>query len=746
MAQFGRDPHLPETRHRTEPPAPTIRRMLKPLLALAVLCLPLAAQSSLAPTALPASSAFPAAPPGEHGVDPEALQLLAEEVQRYVDSDALIGAELHVIKDRRTLLHQAFGLADREDGRPMEVDSVFCVRSMTKPLGGTAIQMLLDEGTLMLDTKASQILAYYDTPATAEITIEQLLTHTSGLPYTTITRPLTDYGALGDIAQEAAGTELLFSPGTGFQYSDAGADTLGAIVAELTGEPVEVFLQRRLLDPLDMHDTWTLLEPGSPMLARIPSAYSGSTGAWSRHWKPSDAPMFPIFLASQSLYSTTSDYARFLALWLDGGRELLSPAAIARGLTPREELPSPTGFAGLTPFYGQQWVVHAEAPDATEPTVFGHSGSDGTHAWVWPEHDLIVLLFSQTRGTLAGLEFEGALERLLIDGDLDGHRERLRARALASTDLEPYEGLYWDETNTRAYYVVRRDGEHLVIERPGGFSSALDPTETRGHFRVAREPSRILEFETPVDGLCEAFLFPFSERTERQQRYRSNPRLPSVESVLENLHRAHGLDAVSALGVIRMTGTIDVGRPGPPGSVELLFDARRLRLKASMGGTTELLWITDDGRVFSQINDAAPTELLGAQREQSLDEHPIRRLAGWREHFADVQVLRPIVDGEHARLLLRTVSHDGASATRLIDLETDRLADEDRLQILPGLGLIGLQVAYRDFRDVEGVMLPFTVNSRYGHPLMPKIQVTFETVETQVDDENGLEPPEVGED
>jgi CubicO group peptidase (beta-lactamase class C family) len=706
--------------------------MIKPLLALALLCLPLAAQRS---------SAFPVAPPAEHGVDPEALELLAEEVQRFVDADALVGAELHVIKDRRTLLHQAFGFADRESERALEVDSVFCVRSMTKPLGGTAIQMLLDEGRLTLETKASEILPFYDTPATAGITVEHLLTHTTGLPFTTITRPLTDYTSIRDVAVEAAGTELLFPPGTGFQYSDAGSDTLGALVAEITGEPVEAFLQRRLIDPLDMRDTWTLLEPGSPALGRIPSAYSGSIGSWSRHWKPSGPPIFPIFLTSQGLYSTTSDYARFLALWMDGGRGLISEEAVARGLTPRNELPSPTGFGALTPSYGQQWVLYADADGDVE--IFGHSGSDGTHAWVWPERDLMVLFFTQSRGTLAGIELEGAIERLLIEGDLGGHRERQAARALASADLEPYEGLYWDETNTRAYYVVRKDGDHLVIERPGAFTSALTPTETRGHFSVAREPSRILEFETPLEGASEAFLFPFSEHTERQARYRSNPNLPSAESVLENLHAAHGLDAVASLGVVRMVGAIDVGRPGPPGRVELYFDGSRLRLEASLGPSTERVWITADGRVVSQVNGAEPNELQGAEREQALLTHPIRRMARWREDYAELQVLRPIVDGVHARLLVRAVSHSGGSATKLIDLETDYLADEDRIEIVPGLGEVGLQVAYRDFRDVEGVMLPFTVNSRYGHPFLPKIQVTFETVETRVEAEGDLQPPDV---
>ncbi|MFT7463986.1 MAG: CubicO group peptidase (beta-lactamase class C family), partial [Pseudohongiellaceae bacterium] len=587
---------------------------------------------------------------------------------------------------------------------------------------------------------------------TADITIEQLLTHTSGLPFTTITRPLTSYGAIGDVATEAAGTELLFNPGTSFQYSDAGSDTLGAIVTELTGEPVEAFLQRRLIDPLGMDNTWTLLESDSPVLERIPTAYSGGTGAWSPHWKPlSSPPIFPIFLTSQSLYSTTSDYARFLALWLDGGRDLLSPDAVTRGLTPREELPSPTGFSELTPFYGQQWVLYSHAAGAAdgdriaEPTIFGHSGSDGTHAWVWPERDLIVLLFTQSRGTTAGIEFEGTLERLLIDGDLEGHRQSLEAQALAGANLEPYEGLYWDETNNRAYYVVRRDGERLIIERPGAFSSAMIPTEIRGHFSMAKEPSRILEFEPPVDGLCEAFLFPFSSGIERQQRYRPNPNLPSAESVLENLHVAHGLDAVESLGVVRMTGTIELARGISTGDFDVLFDGLRLRMVASVDTATERVWITADGRVITSVNDTPPKELEGDERVQALSAHPIRRLTEWGDDSAAIQVLRPIVQGEHARLLVRTESAHGLTATKLIDLETDRLADEDRLENVPGLGLTGLQIAYRDYRDVEGVMLPFAINSRFGNQFLPEVRVVIETVETHVEAGDLLSPPEVGE-
>ena len=77
----------------------------------------------------------------------------------------------------------------------------------------------------------SEILPFFAGPQTGKITVEHLLTHTGGFPFTTIAKPLADYAELADIAAEAAATELLFEPGARFEYSDAGSDILGAIVA-----------------------------------------------------------------------------------------------------------------------------------------------------------------------------------------------------------------------------------------------------------------------------------------------------------------------------------------------------------------------------------------------------------------------------------------------------------------------------------------------------------------------------------
>ena len=250
--------------------------------------------------------------------------------------------ELLVIKNRRTVLRKSYGWQDRDAGKPMHDDAMYCIRSMTKPLVGTAIQMLIDDGRLRLDTPVHDVLPSFDRPRMDRITVEHLLTHTAGFPMTTMRKPLVAYANLGDIASEAAQTELLSDPGPRFRYSDASADILGAMVAAITHVPLEQYIQQRILDPLAMRDTYTLLGDNAAVKQRIPVAYSGGTGAWEKHWEPSDPPIFPLFLGSQGLYSTTTDYAKFLALWMDGGKldghTLFSPAAITRALQPRHSL------------------------------------------------------------------------------------------------------------------------------------------------------------------------------------------------------------------------------------------------------------------------------------------------------------------------------------------------------------------------------------------------------------------------
>jgi CubicO group peptidase (beta-lactamase class C family) len=391
-----------------------------------------------------------------------ALQELARVVQGYVDDDKIVGAQLLVIKNRRTVLDQAFGWRDRDDKVAMTCDTIFNIRSMTKPLVGASIQILLDEGALALDDAAAKYLPGFDTEKSKHITIAQLLAHRGGLPLTIITNRLDEWETLEAQANAIGAKGPQFEPGAKFWYSDAGTDTLAAIVEVVSGMNLEAFVQERLLDPLGMSDTFFLSKTTPHAQERVASAVIGNAGNWKRFWKGSEETFYPYPWGSQTLFSTPRDYARWLALWLDGGRagevEVLTKAAVKRTLTPTSVMsmlgsdqPFPTGFSGLTPHYGQMSVLHLPTlhPEAA-PVVVGHSGSDGTIAWAWPAHDLMILFFTQTRGGLTVLRLKRDLERLRI-APADSGKGAPLAKPLAKY-VGPY---HW---GFKPYEVFAHDG------------------------------------------------------------------------------------------------------------------------------------------------------------------------------------------------------------------------------------------------------------------------------------------------
>ena len=680
--------------------------------------------------------AFPQADPESVGIPARALELLAERVQTLVDSEAIVGGELIVIKNRRTVFREAFGWKDREAEQPLEVDSLYCVRSMTKPLVGTAIQMLIDEDRLRLDTPVQEILPFFAGPETGKITIEHLLTHTAGFPFTTIGKPLTEYADLAAVAAEAAGTELGFEPGTRFEYSDAGSDTLGAIVAKITGAPVEQFIQQRILDPLGMQDTVVLLGDDDEVKARIPSAYSGGTGLWSEHWGPSDPPIFPIFLASQSLYSTTTDYARFLALWMDGGqvgdRRLLSPEAVERALTPNRPIPDyPQSFGGLEVYYGQQWMVYAKPATDGSPhrVLFGHDGSDGTHAWAWPELDLMVLFFTQSRGTLAGLSLEGALQTLLVEQALDD--PSLTIRVPDQDELAQVAGLYWDETNISAYYVVTPRGDGLTVERPGRMHLVFKAGETPGRFVHEANSQIWIEFERSKDGKFNTMRNFFGGQIENAPRHVPQEGLPSVEEVIALVQQAHHLDRLPELGAVRLSGTLKLETRGMEGPITTLFDATRERTEVQAGAVQEI-FVKDDGRVWTYSTAAGLDELDGIRLEQALLDRFAVLFGDWTRYYEHVEVLKRLQFGDDNVLLVRVVPREAPGATMFIHEASGMLRIMDSLVMLPGLGIVGVQTRYEDFRDVGGMQLPFITAGKFASQLIGRVVTTLDKAEVGV--------------
>ncbi len=685
-----------------------------------------------------ADDAFPLASPAEVGVSAEALAAINDHVKQLVEKEIVVGAEVHIIKDRRTVFRHAYGWADLQAPRALETDSIYCVRSMTKPLVGTAIQMLVDDGKLSLDKRVAEMLPAFDKPDLRSITVEHLLMHTSGLPMTAIQKPLSEYRLLQDVAAEAAQVGIDFQPGTSFQYSDSGSDTLGAIVAAVSGQKAEDFIRDRILQPLGMEDAITLLRSDTER-NRIPSAYSGGTGNWQRHWKPTNQPIFPIFLTSQSLYCTTTDYARFMTLWMDGGsaggRRLVSKNAASRALTPGWPIRGyPKGFAGLELSYGQQWMVYHRT-DSKAPIVFGHNGSDGTHAWAWPERDLIVLFFTQSRGTRAGLELEATLDQLLIRNDVDGYRRDKLAIESAKQSFQQYEGIYWDEDVADAYYVVLVEKDKLVMERPGRLRAVAEPTKEKGKFKIGR--SLRLEFEDQANSSA-AMLMTTSTRTERQLRHAPDDTLPAVDEVISRVKTAHGIDNLAHAGVIKRSGTIRMGPLRIQGIIDHWTSGRNSRTEIKIGPKTVVV-VSNGDEVAATGTSGAIDRMEGIARQQEILGHPAIEYGGWRRGYEQLDVLKHI-ESENL-LMVRAVTPNVPGATLYVDTDTNRVKGAKRIQFVPGMGFVGVQIKYSDFRDVGGVILPFNIESQHAHPLVGKVVVTFDESESGIGESDLFDLP-----
>ena len=390
--------------------APTTgNTMLIPYLATLTLLTP--AQDPVA-----ADVPFPPTTALAEGLSPKALQGLSDLIQSFVDEDEVVGAELLVIKNRKTVLHESFGWRDRDGEVAMQNGSVFCVRSMTKPVVGAAILMLVDDKKIKLTDHVSKYLPSFAAEASKDITVEHLLGHTSGLPLSLLLgKNLRDLEGIQAVAELGAGYALGFEPGTAFHYSDQGTDTLTALIEVVTGAPAADFLRARVLDPLGMQDSACVMSMDHPLRERGCVKYGGSPGSWTRFWGPDEEPLFPFFLGSQGMYSTLEDSARFLELWPRGRSRtarLLRTRSARKTLTPGPYTPdASTALPELRADYGflmQLWTGTGEGEER-EVVAYGHSGSDGTHAWVFPEQKATVLYFTQSRGTTTGLRVEEAL-------------------------------------------------------------------------------------------------------------------------------------------------------------------------------------------------------------------------------------------------------------------------------------------------------------------------------------------------
>ncbi|HYT77484.1 MAG TPA: serine hydrolase domain-containing protein, partial [Vicinamibacterales bacterium] len=512
--------------------------------------------TTLLATTLPSANPFPPAKPEAVGLDPASVQEIASRARLWVQQEDAVGAELLIVKNRRTVLHEAYGLKDIETRAHLTPGTIACIRSMTKPIVGTAVQLLADEGALAIDDPVAKYLPSLANPKSERVTIRQLLTHTAGFPITIVDRTLSAYKNGRGIADRAGAIGPALKSDA-FSYSDTDTEILASIVGQVSGEAPEAFIEQRILAPLGMSETYPLLKPGAPDRSRVSSNHAGGPATWHKYWNSQDPPFFPFFLGAAGMYSTTVDYARFLAMWMDRGRgpseRILSEAAVRRALAPAIAMtddggPYPTRFPGNVRLsYGQHWMIFDGIG------AFGHNGSDGTAAWAFPDRDLMVLLFTQSRGGVAVIRaerFVGALAGLAAP-------PAPVLAALPDADVQPFLGTY---KGPKGHVYVIRQRSRVAIQFPEGLQIlrwpdpqgrwALDGSLGNGAARFLRDANGgVIGFE---------LLAGPQKPPVRFDRAASAAAVPRAEDVMKAGRFPEALHYTGTLTIGALAGTIDV--------------------------------------------------------------------------------------------------------------------------------------------------------------------------------------------
>jgi CubicO group peptidase (beta-lactamase class C family) len=384
---------------------------------------------------------LPAAKPEQVGISSERLERVTRALRGEIEAGKIPGAVALVARRGQIVYFESFGARDKATGDPMAKDAIFRLYSMTKPFTSVAAMMLMEDGKFVITDPVSKFLPQLaklevsagDTlvPAEREITVQDLLRHTSGLVYAGFTpsaKVKEAYAKLGvdwagvtpeEQIERVARAPLAHQPGTTWEYS-LSTDVLGRVIEKVSGTTLGRFLDERLFGPLKMVDTSFVVPPAKHARLAQPLAMEPSTGQPIKLVDVTTPPKNDAGGAGSA--STTADYARFLQMLLNGGQldgtRLLSPTTVA--FMTADHLGTlkivSRGGVGTGYGFGLGFAVR------TAPGIAGVSGSvgeyrwggaAGTAFWVDPKEEMISVLMTQgAPGPARG--YTGALFRQMV--------------------------------------------------------------------------------------------------------------------------------------------------------------------------------------------------------------------------------------------------------------------------------------------------------------------------------------------
>ena len=374
---------------------------------------------------------LPRAKPEDVGMSSQQLTRLSTTLDGYVKDGRLAGGVALVMRRGKVAFLHTFGSRDREANSPMKADSIFRIASQSKALTSVGIMMLQEEGKLLISDPVSKFIpefanstvavpkdggGYDVVKAKRQITIRDLLTHTSGISYGT--GPAKDKWdaakisgfyfsdrdePIGETIKRMAALPMDAHPGEKYIYGYS-TDILGYVIERASGMPLDQFFQQKIFDPLGMKDTSFYLPVNK--LDRLAVVYSAKDGKAER--APVEGTIASqghyvngprkSFSGGAGLLSTPGDYARFLQMMLNGGqlngKRILSRKSV--------ELMTIDSLLGITFRPGQGFglgfsVVKDVGQYGALSSVgeYGWGGAYHSVYWVDPKEQLVVIYMTQ---------------------------------------------------------------------------------------------------------------------------------------------------------------------------------------------------------------------------------------------------------------------------------------------------------------------------------------------------------------
>ncbi|HEV2800198.1 MAG TPA: serine hydrolase domain-containing protein [Pyrinomonadaceae bacterium] len=347
-----------------------------------------------------------------YGMDARRLAEIPLRMNSSVRQGDFAGAVMLVARRGRVVSLEAVGYQDLESKRPMRTDTIFDIRSVTKPVTAIGIMILFEEGKLALNDPLEKYLPEFAAArkargTTTPVTIRHLLTHTSGLPFNrpqeiadiTVRRDRT----LSEVVALLSKQDYEFEPGTQFRYHTGGYAILGRIIEVVSGRPYERFIKERIFDPLGMKDSFFLIP--AEKQSRVASLYrwqDGTLKRWTEIEAYSRTAKYPA--PEFGMYSTASDLAALGQMMLDGGtfkgKRILSKMAV-EAMTKNHTPNLKNAFTQRPAYQGLGWGLSGDPSNdfpLTTPGSYGHNGAFGALLWIDPQEKLIRIFLEHRFG------------------------------------------------------------------------------------------------------------------------------------------------------------------------------------------------------------------------------------------------------------------------------------------------------------------------------------------------------------